>query len=152
MKIYSLQSTSKLKAPLPKVWEFFATPYNLNEMTPDDMSFEILSDIKGKKMYSGMIINYRIKPLLNIPMRWTTEITHCEEGNYFVDQQRFGPYALWHHEHRFVQRDGYVEMIDTVHYGLPMGILGRLAHTVFVKNKLKSIFAYREKKVIDLFQ
>ena len=84
-------------------------------------------------------------------MRWTTEITHCEERSYFVDEQRFGPYALWHHEHRFVQKDGYIEMTDTVHYALKMGILGRIVNQLYISKKLQGIFAYREKKVIEIF-
>lgn len=136
---------------MDEVWSYFATPYNLNEMTPPDMIFEILSDVKGKKMYSGMLINYRIRPLLNIPMRWTTEITHCEERSYFVDEQRFGPYALWHHEHRFVQKDGYIEMTDTVHYALKMGILGRIVNRLYIQKKLKGIFDYRRIKVDEIF-
>lgn len=151
MKVYSLTQTSRLYRSMDEVWSYFATPYNLNEMTPPDMIFEILTDVRDKKMYAGMLINYRIRPLLNIPMRWTTEITHCEERSYFVDEQRFGPYALWHHEHRFVQKDGYIEMTDTVHYGLKMGILGQLVHALYIRKKLEGIFAFREKKVAEIF-
>lgn len=151
MKIYSLETRTKLYADMNKVWEYFATPENLNDLTPPDMSFEILTDIKGKKMYPGMIINYKVRPFMNIPLAWTTEITHCETHHYFVDEQRFGPYSFWHHRHLFEQKDGYVEMTDLVHYGLPGGIIGRLANSVYVEQKLQSIFDYRSVKVDEIF-
>lgn len=151
MHIYKLQKSTFLKADLDTVWNYFSTPLNLNELTPDDMSFEILTDLRGMKMYPGMIINYRIRPVMNIPFRWTTEITHCEEGRFFVDEQRFGPYAFWHHQHWFKPADGGVEMTDIVHYGLPFGFIGRIANAVFVQKKLEHIFDYREEKVKQIF-
>ena len=102
-------------------------------------------------MYAGMIIQYKVRPLLNIPMGWTTEITHCEEGKYFVDEQRFGPYALWHHQHHFEDKGTHVLMTDIVNYAMPLGILGRIAHAVWVKNKLKGIFDYRTHVIDRIF-
>lgn len=128
---------------MDEVWDFFSSPYNLNEITPPDMSFEILTDIRNKKMFPGMIINYKVRPLFNIPMRWTTEITHCEDGKYFVDEQRFGPYSFWHHLHQFEQTENGIEMTDLVHYGIPFGPIGRIANSLFVKKKLEGIFEYR---------
>jgi ligand-binding SRPBCC domain-containing protein len=90
------------------------------------------------------VIEYVVRPVLNIPMQWVTEIAYCEEGKYFVDEQRFGPYAFWHHTHRFEQKEGYVLMTDTVHYAIGWGLLGRIAHAVFVQHKLEHIFKYRE--------
>ena len=130
------------------VWDFFSSPYNLNEITPPDMSFEILTDIKGKKMFPGMIINYKVRPLLNIPLRWTTEITHCRDNEYFVDEQRFGPYTFWHHLHKFEQKANGVEMTDLVHYALPFGFIGGIANAIYVQNRLQSIFDYRN-EIID---
>ncbi len=143
MKIHALEKKVLLKADLDTVWEFFSTPYNLNEITPPDMSFEILTDLQGKKMFPGMIINYKVRPLLNIPLRWTTEITHCEEKKYFVDEQRFGPYSFWHHLHKFELKDQGVEMTDLVHFGLPFGPVGDIVNAIYVENRLKQIFEYR---------
>ncbi len=143
MKIHALEKKVLLKADIDTVWEFFSTPYNLNEITPPDMSFEILTDLQGKKMFPGMIINYKVRPLLNIPLRWTTEITHCEEKKYFVDEQRFGPYSFWHHLHKFELKDQGVEMTDLVHFGLPFGPIGDIVNAIYVENRLKQIFEYR---------
>lgn len=151
MHIYKLETKTFLKADAETVWNYFSTPLNLNELTPEDMSFEILTELKGVKMYQGMIINYKVRPMFNIPLRWTTEITHCEEGKYFVDEQRFGPYSFWHHQHHFKQVEGGIEMTDIVHYGLPFGFIGRLANAIFVRKKLQSIFDYREKRVAEIF-
>lgn len=145
MKIHTLQTKQFLPISLNEAWDFFSTPLNLNEITPPDMSFEILSDIEGKKMYSGMLINYFVSPFPLVRLRWTTEITHVEDKKYFVDEQRFGPYAFWHHKHFFEEVEGGVMMTDIVDYGLPFWIFGDIAHVVFVKNKLKSIFDYRYK-------
>lgn len=151
MKIYRLEKKVILKSDMDTVWEFFSSPLNLNEITPPDMSFEILSNLSGLKMYQGMIINYKVRPFLNLPLRWTTEITHSENGHYFVDEQRFGPYSFWHHKHFFKKVDGGIEMTDIVDYGLPMGILGRIANSVYVESKLQNIFNYRNEKIQALF-
>ena len=143
MKVYRLSTETFIPASLDTVWNYFATPINLNEMTPPD--------VEGVKMYPGMIIQYKVRPLLNIPMGWTTEIIHCEDGKYFVDEQRFGPYALWHHQHHFEAVAGGVKMTDTIHYAIGMGILGRIAYVVYVKNRLEGIFSFREKRVKEIF-
>jgi len=132
-------------------WEFFSSPANLQKMTPPDMEFKITSGYKGEKMYSGQIITYIVKPLAGIPLTWVTEITHVQEPHYFVDEQRFGPYALWHHKHFFNEIPGGIEMRDQVHYALPMGILGRIANSLFVEKQLKHIFDFRFKKMEELF-
>jgi ligand-binding SRPBCC domain-containing protein len=151
MTIYTLEKNTIVKAPIEKVWKFFSTPKNLNELTPPDLSFEILTPLEGVEMYGGLIINYKIRPFLQIPMRWTTEITHCETQRYFVDEQRFGPYAFWHHQHHFEARADGVHMKDIVHYALPMGPLGRLANAIYVAQKLEHIFDYREEIILQLF-
>lgn len=151
MKIYSLEKKILLRSDMDKVWDFFSSPYNLNEITPPDMSFEILTDIKGKKMFPGMIINYKVRPLLNIPLRWTTEITHCEDKSYFVDEQRFGPYAFWHHLHKFETKPEGVEMTDLVHYAIPFGPLGTIANAIYVEKRLQEIFDYRNIVVDKMF-
>jgi ligand-binding SRPBCC domain-containing protein len=132
-----------LPISIEKAWDFFATPKNLNEVTPKDMVFKILGDIP-EKMYQGMFIRYKITPMLNIQLDWCTEITHIQEGQFFVDEQRKGPYNIWHHEHHFKSVEGGVLMTDILHYDVGMGILGWIAGKLFVDNKVKQIFEYRK--------
>jgi ligand-binding SRPBCC domain-containing protein len=150
-KVYSLQTVQQLPVSLEVAWDFFSSPKNLQKITPDHLGFQIISKHHGEKMYSGQIIEYKVKPVLGIPLYWMTEITHVEDKKYFIDEQRFGPYSLWHHQHHFKENDKGVEMTDIVHYKLPLGFLGDIAHTLFVKNQLKQIFDYRYKVVDQLF-
>ena len=143
MKIYQLKRTQVLPISLDEAWDFFSTPLNLDAITPDDMGFEILTDLEGKKMFQGMIINYKVSPFPFVKLRWTTEITHVEDKKYFVDEQRFGPYAFWHHKHFFEETEGGVLMTDIVDYGLPLGPLGRLGNSILVDSKLNHIFNHR---------
>jgi ligand-binding SRPBCC domain-containing protein len=115
------------------------------------MGFKVVSRYHGPVMYAGQIIEYTVKPLLGIPLYWMTEITQIKEGQYFIDEQRFGPYKLWHHQHHFKAIPGGVEMTDIVHYKMPLWVLGRLANTLLVKKKVKAIFDYRFRKVEELF-
>ena len=115
------------------------------------MGFDIISGPGPNKMYKGQIIEYVVRPAFNIPVRWVTEITHVEDPDYFVDEQRFGPYRLWHHKHFFKAVPGGTEMTDLVHYVIPFGILGKLAHILFIKKRLDEIFNYREAVIKDLF-
>jgi len=137
--------------PLDEVWHFFSRPENLNTLTPDDMSFEILSDIKDTQMYEGMIVLYKISPLAGIKMDWVTEITYIKDRQYFIDEQRFGPYALWHHEHHFEEQAGGVLMTDLLHYKVPYGIIGTIADAIFVNDKIEQIFAFRKKAIEKRF-
>ncbi|MEN9336838.1 MAG: hypothetical protein RLZZ500_1825 [Bacteroidota bacterium] len=150
MKIYTLHSKQYLPITLDEAWEFFSDPKNLNTITPDDMGFKTLSGA-DRKMYPGQIIQYIVTPLLGIPMKWVTEITHVNHRQFFVDEQRFGPYALWHHKHFFKEVPGGVEMEDIVDYKLPMGFLGQLMHPLLVRPRLQQIFDYRRTKLIELF-
>lgn len=115
------------------------------------MSFEILTDLQGKTMYPGMIIRYKITPFAGIKMNWVTEITQVQHLTYFIDEQRFGPYAFWHHQHRFREVDGGVEMEDILHYKIPYGIIGTIADKLFVEKKVEEIFAFRQKTLDELF-
>ena len=150
-KVYSLHTIQNLPIRLDQAWDFFSSPANLAKITPSHMGFNIISKHHGEKMYPGQIIEYTVSPLLGIPMYWMTEITHVQEGKYFVDEQRFGPYALWHHKHFIKEIPGGVEMEDIIDYKVPMGILGQLVHPFLVKPKLDEIFNYRRKKLIELF-
>lgn len=150
MKIYRLHTVQKLPIEVDEAWDFLSDPKNLKTITPDYMGFNILSGA-DRTMYPGQIIQYIVTPVAGIPTKWVTEITHVKEGEYFVDEQRFGPYALWHHKHFIRPIENGVEMEDIVDYKLPMGNLGRLAHPILVKPKLKEIFDYRYTKLIELF-
>jgi ligand-binding SRPBCC domain-containing protein len=136
---------------LAEAWEFFSKPENLGEITPAYMNFKTLSNSFSDKAYSGQIITYKVSPLLGIPLFWMTEITHLKEQAYFVDEQRFGPYALWHHLHRFEEIEGGVLMTDVVNYKMPMGLLGQLAHWLFVRKQVEEIFDYREQILLRKF-
>jgi len=150
-KVYSLKTVQNIPISLDAAWDFFSSPANLKEITPSNLGFQIVSKYHGEKMYPGQIIEYIVKPILGIPLYWMTEITHVEDKKYFVDEQRFGPYTMWHHQHHFRAVDGGVEMTDIVHYKLPLWILGDIANTIMVKNQLKGIFDYRFEAVEQRF-
>ena len=151
MAVHSLKTVQLIPAPVSEAWPFFADPSNLAAITPAYLDFNIVSKHHGRTMYAGQIIEYTIKPLLRVPLYWMTEITHVETEKYFVDEQRFGPYSLWHHQHHFKPVDGGVEMTDLVHYKMPVGPAGRFANRLFVRQQLQSIFSYRFKKVEERF-
>jgi ligand-binding SRPBCC domain-containing protein len=150
MAFYTIKTEQKLPISLEEAWVFFSSPKNLNEITPKDMGF-VITNSPSPKMFAGQIITYKVSPLAGIKMDWMTEITQVADRQYFIDEQRFGPYALWHHQHHFEEIDGGVLMRDEVNYKLPFGLLGVLAHLVFVKNKLKQIFDYRHKVLEERF-
>jgi len=151
MKVYKKEWTQFIPRPLDEVWEFFSRPENLNKVTPKEMNFEILTDIANKPMYEGMIISYKVTPVFGIRLRWTTEIQRIKEGQYFVDEQRFGPYAMWHHEHHFRAVDGGTYMTDLLHYAIPFGPIGQLANFIMVDKKVEEIFKFRVEAVENLF-
>jgi len=142
-KVYSIKTIQKLPISLDEAWEFFSSPKNLKEITPDNLGFNIVSQHHGEKMYPGQIIEYKVSPVLGIPLYWMTEITHVEDKKFFIDEQRFGPYSMWHHQHHFKAVEGGVEMTDIVHYKLPFWFLGDIANALLVKKQLKGIFDYR---------
>jgi ligand-binding SRPBCC domain-containing protein len=141
MKIYKLERKQFLPISLNEGWNFFSNPENLNKITPD-MGF-VVTNNPPENIYSGLIITYIIKPLAGFPLNWVTEITHVEKPNYFVDEQRFGPYKFWHHTHRFIEVIDGIEMIDTVYYGIHFGFFGQLFEPIIVKPKLEQIFNFR---------
>jgi ligand-binding SRPBCC domain-containing protein len=143
MKTYSLIRTQFLPITLQEAWAFFSSPDNLFRITPEHMKFRILYKSGGRKMYPGQIIKYTVNGLPRIPMKWTTEITHVQEPFYFADEQRTGPYKLWHHQHHFRELADGVEIKDEVNYALPLGVLGRFAHWLFVRREVNRIFDYR---------
>lgn len=150
MKIYTHNSKQNLPISIDDAWEFLSNPKNLKTITPDYMGFNILSGA-DKPMFSGQIIQYIVTPIFGIPTKWVTEITHVHDKKYFVDEQRFGPYSLWHHKHFLKEIPNGVEMEDSIDYKIPMGILGQLVHPILIKPKLNEIFDYRRRKLIALF-
>lgn len=147
MKLHQKTYTQFLPIKLEHAWEFFSRPENLNEITPEDMQFEILTkDIP--RMYQGQIIQYNVTPFPFVKMGWVTEITHVQDHRMFVDEQRFGPYAFWHHQHIFEKTEGGVLMTDILHYRVPLGIVGKIINALVISKKVESIFDYRF-KVLD---
>jgi ligand-binding SRPBCC domain-containing protein len=150
-KVYAIKTVQRIPITVELAWDFFSKPDNLKNITPSDLGFNIISKHHGEKMYAGQVIEYKVSPVLGIPLYWMTEITHVEHQKYFVDEQRFGPYALWHHQHHFRAIEGGVEMIDIVHYKLPFFFLGDVANALFVRKQLQKIFTYRFTAVENLF-
>lgn len=152
LMLNKIVNTQYINSNISTVWDFISSPNNLSLITPGYMKFEIINETKlMDKMYSGQIIEYKVSPVLRIPLKWVTEITHVEEGYYFVDEQRVGPYAFWHHKHFIKKVNDVVEMTDIVHYKLPFGFLGRLANSLFIKKQLEEIFKYRHQKIEEHF-
>ncbi|SFU66259.1 Ligand-binding SRPBCC domain-containing protein [Pustulibacterium marinum] len=150
MKMYQLKGTQKLHISMEEAWKFLSDPKNLKTITPDYMGFDIVSGSTGE-MFEGQIIQYIVTPVAGIKTKWVTEITHIKDKTYFVDEQRFGPYALWHHKHFIEEIEGGVLMTDIVDYKLPAGIIGQLVHPFLVKPKLREIFSYRAEKLKAIY-
>jgi len=148
--MYQLKRTQFVKTDLETCWNFFSSPANLSKITPKYMGFDVLTEVP-EQMYEGLMISYTVRPILGLPMNWVTEITHVKDKQFFVDEQRKGPYTIWHHEHHFKAVEGGVEMTDIVSYVVPFGILGKMAHPIIVQKKLEEIFAYRFKAVDEIF-
>lgn len=151
MPLYQFKSTQKIPASMEQVWDFMSSPRNLKKITPPYMGFDITNEPLPEKMYAGMIITYKVSPMFKIPMTWVTEITHVRDREYFVDEQRVGPYTIWHHQHLLEKIENGVLMSDIVSYQPPMGFLGAIANTLFIKNKLTEIFDYRFSAVVKEF-
>jgi ligand-binding SRPBCC domain-containing protein len=149
--IYTLTAEQLLPLGLEEAWDFFSSPKNLVKITPPEMGFNITS-LVDSKAYSGQIITYKVNVLPFIKMSWVTEITHMIDKKYFIDEQRYGPYSMWHHEHFFEELpDGQTLMKDKISYKIPFGFLGIVAQNLFIKSQLKSIFDYRKKTLDQMF-
>lgn len=150
--LHTLKTTQFLKSDMDTVWQFMSSPHNLARITPEYMGFNIISDPSdSQKMYAGQIIEYYVSPVFGLKMHWVTEITHVVEHQYFVDEQRFGPYSIWHHKHFLKEVDDGIEMTDVLHYKAPFGILGKIANALFIKNKINEIFQFRHQKLETIF-
>ncbi|KVV15346.1 SRPBCC family protein [Flavobacterium sp. TMP13] len=150
MKLYKKESKQLVDASLEECWHFFSDPSNLQKITPATMGFQV-TDFDQKKMYQGQIIAYKISPLLGIKMSWVTEITTVRDKEFFIDEQRFGPYSFWHHKHYFEETPQGTLMTDVVHYGVPLGFIGRIMNSLVIEKQLETIFKYRHQKVEQLF-
>ncbi len=151
MAFYQLKKEQKIQATKEEIWDFISSPKNLKTITPDYMGFEITSEGLEEKMYEGMIISYKVSPILGLKMTWVTEITKVKELEYFVDEQRIGPYALWHHQHKLEEKADGILMTDIVTYQPPMGPLGIIANKLFIEKQLKAIFDYRKNAIEERF-
>lgn len=140
---YQLYREQQLQCDIETAWDFFSSPMNLSKITPKDMGFTVLSDFENEPIYEGMLIDYTVSPILGIPLKWKTRITQVDALKSFTDFQQKGPYKYWNHFHEFIPNAEGVVMKDTVDYELPLGVLGTMAHWLFVKNKLASIFDFR---------
>ena len=150
MKIYTLHKTQKLPISVDEAWEFLSDPKNLKIITPAKMSFDIISGA-DRPIYAGQILQYKVTPMMGIRTKWVSEIKSIVPKKYFVDEQLYGPYSLWHHKHFICEIEGGVEMEDIIDYRIPLGILGRMIHPLLVKPRLEEIFNYRQKKLVELF-
>lgn len=143
MGVHRLIREQQIQAPPEDVWRYFSRADNLQAITPGYMNFRVTSGDLPEEIYPGMIITYKVSPVLGIPLFWMTEITHVVPGRLFVDEQRRGPFSMWHHEHHFEARNGGTFMRDIVHYEAPLGPLGEIARMLFVKKQVEGIFSYR---------
>ena len=150
MKIFKLKYSQKLPISLNEAWDFLSSPDNLELITPKSMDFNI-TDYDKNKAYPGQIIQYTVKPLLGIKINWVTEITQVRDKEFFIDEQRFGPYTFWHHKHFIKEIEGGIIMEDVIHYKPPFGLLGVLLNFLFINSKLNSVFKHRELELIKTF-
>ncbi|RFM30560.1 SRPBCC family protein [Deminuibacter soli] len=150
-RVYQIKKEQFLPVSLAQAWDFFSRPANLKIITPAYMNFTVTSEPWEGSMYPGQLIEYKVKPLLGIPLYWMTEITHVQEQVFFVDEQRYGPYSFWHHQHHFETVPGGVKMTDRVHYKIPFWLLGDIANTLLVRKQLEQIFAFRFQKAVEIF-
>lgn len=148
MKLYELKKTQMLPIARDQVFTFFERPENLAKLTPPSLGFQILTP-SPIEMKAGSLIDYTVR-VLGMSLRWTTLITDYDPPHQFVDVQLKGPYSFWHHTHQFEKADGGTQMTDTVRYAMPFGILGRVAHRLFVTRQLQRIFRYRS-EVLEAF-
>jgi len=151
MPVYTFRKTQLIPCSIDQLWDFIASPQNLKRITPPYMGFDVLSTDLPEKMYAGMIIAYHVSPLMGFKTIWVTEITHVNNLKYFVDEQRVGPYKMWHHQHLTVPVEGGVLMTDIIDYQPPFGFLGAIANRLVIRNKLEEIFSFRKEKLEQIF-
>jgi ligand-binding SRPBCC domain-containing protein len=151
MSVHQLKIVQRIPVSLDIAWDFFSHPKNLDKLTPEHLQLKYTNELFGDEMYPGQVITYKVKPVFGIPLFWMTEITHVRAKHFFVDEQRVGPYSLWHHQHHFKAIEGGVEMTDLIHYRVPGWLLGDIADKLYVSRQLKKIFTFRQRMVEELF-
>ena len=151
MAIHQLSRQQLIRKPIEDAWRFFSNPHNLKIITPQYMNFKVLTNDLPQEIYPGLLISYKVSPVFHIPLSWVTAITVVRKNEFFIDEQRTGPYKLWRHQHHFQQTENGVLMTDTVDYQLPFSIIGELANFTFVKSQLEGIFEYRRQQVERIF-
>jgi ligand-binding SRPBCC domain-containing protein len=149
--IYYFRTEHLLPVNIEQAWDFFSSAKNLALITPPEMDFKILTKLEEKEIYEGMLIDYTVKPVFGIPLNWQTEITNVNRPQNFTDIQTKGPYKVWEHTHTFIQKENGILMKDEIKYQIPFGMLGQLAQTLFIKDKVKEIFQFREKALEKIF-
>ncbi|MDP2413650.1 SRPBCC family protein [Daejeonella sp.] len=149
--IYYFKTEHLLPVSIDEAWDFFSSAKNLARITPPEMDFKILSNLDEKEIYEGMIIDYIVKPAFGIPLKWQTEIINVNKPHSFADKQLKGPYKIWEHTHTFIQQGNGILMQDEIKYQIPFGIIGQIAHSLFVREKVKDIFRFREKALDKIF-
>lgn len=152
MKKYELYRETVLQVTMLEAWDFFSNPSNLSKITPAEMDFNVVTKDLPQHIHNGLLIDYIVRPLAGIPLKWKTQICAVNAPHSFVDEQLKGPYAYWHHEHTFEEKDGKVLMKDKVTYSVPFGVFGQLANSLFVRSKLEEIFNYRTKRILEIFK
>jgi ligand-binding SRPBCC domain-containing protein len=151
MAIHVLKRTQVIRATLDECWEFFSDPHNLGKLTPASLDFMLVGEVPNR-IHPGLFIQHALRPLGRLPVKWLTEITYLEEPRYFVDEQRIGPFRIWHHEHWFLPMpDGRCEVRDIVHYVLPLTPFSEIIHGLLIAPQVSRIFAFREKAIRELF-
>ena len=151
METYFYNAEQFLPIDIKKAWEFFSSAENLAVITPPELGFKVLTPVNDQEIYEGMLIDYKVSPLFNIPMRWQTEISKVDKPYSFTDRQLKGPYKLWEHTHHFFEKENGILMKDRVKYQLPYGVIGRLTHSILVRDKIENIFAYRRQVLNQIF-
>jgi ligand-binding SRPBCC domain-containing protein len=152
MSVHQLKIVQEIPIPVKHAWDFFSRPGNLQLITPPGFQFKILTKLDERPIYIGQVIDYTLRPLFTIPVRWTTLITEVEEEIFFVDEQTRGPYKYWRHKHIFKPITGGTEMTDELEYEIPGGLAGDLINSILVKNELRKLFDYRYSKISTLMK
>lgn len=151
MKTYHLEFNQILPIPIDEAWDFFSSPKNLSKITPRKMGFQIIFQSGGEKMYAGQVIQYKVNIFPLVKSSWLTEITHVQKPRFFVDEQRQGPYSMWHHQHHFEEIEGGTKMLDIISYSIPLGIIGRMMNHLFIHRQINRIFEHRKKVLSEFF-
>lgn len=151
MAIYYFNTEQFLPIDIDASWDFFSSAKHLALITPPEMDFKILSKLHDREIFEGMIIDYTVKPLFNIKVKWQTEIGEVNKPDYFVDRQVKGPYKVWEHKHIFIKKDNGVMIKDEVKYQLPFGMIGDIAHQFLIRKKIENIFIYRKHVLLKMF-